>query len=452
MIIDGPRAPRRLRARFAPGRGPCEDTGPPGPVSMRILLLSWEYPPRIFGGLGKHVHALSVALAAAGHQVHVVTRDHPDAPAEGTADGVHVIRCAEPAPRVDFDDLIPWVLSFNLAVQERAAALLLEEEIDLVHAHDWLVAYAAAGVKNAFGLPLVATVHATEYGRHQGNLPGPMNKLIHQTEWWLAYEARRVITCSDYMREQVHKIFELPPSKQDVIPNGVDLSDFGRPDGAEDFREQRVAPGEKMIFFAGRLEYEKGVQTVLDALPKVLEREPVRFYVAGVGTHADELKAHAQRLGIDARVHFLGFVGDDELAMYYAAADLAVVPSLYEPFGMVALETMASGTPCIAADTGGLRELVVHEATGLRFIPGDPTSLADMIARLTLDKRMAQRLTVDARRMLDEEFSWRSIARRTAGVYERAIAEEEELKRGLRRDERPPLRVILGRSEILRSG
>ncbi len=419
---------------------------------MRILLLSWEYPPRIFGGLGKHVHALSLGLAAAGHEVHVVTREHPDARADEIIDGVHVIRCGERAPVVEFSDLIPWVLSFNLAVQERATALMLDTEIDVVHAHDWLVAYAAAGIKNAFDAPLVATVHATEYGRHQGNLPGPMNKLIHQIEWWLTYEARRVITCSDYMREQVHKIFELPPQKQDVIPNGVDLSDFDRPDGAAAFREQRVAPGEKLVFFAGRLEYEKGVQTVLDALPMVLEREPVRFYVAGVGTHAEELRAHVDRLGIGSRVHFLGFVGDEELAMYYAAADLAVVPSLYEPFGMVALETMASGTPCIAADTGGLRELVVHEATGLRFIPGDPASLADMIARLTMDRRMAQRLTVDARRMLDEQFSWRSIARSTATVYERAIAEEEELKRGLHREERPPLRVILGRSEILKSG
>jgi glycogen(starch) synthase len=416
---------------------------------MRILLLSWEYPPRIFGGLGKHVHALSVALAAAGHDVHVVTRDHPGAPEDEIVDGVHVMRCGERAPLVDFNDLVPWVLSFNLAVQERASELLLDTDIDLVHAHDWLVAYAAAGVKNAFDVPLVATVHATEYGRHQGSLPGPMNKLIHQVEWWLTYEARRVIACSDYMREQVHAIFELPPSKQDVIPNGVDLADFTRPDGAEEFREQRVAPGEKLIFFAGRLEYEKGVQTVLEALPLVLRSEPVRFYVAGVGTHAEELKAHAARLGVDHRVHFVGFVGDDELAMYYAAADLAVVPSLYEPFGMVALETMASGTPCLAADTGGLRELVVHDATGLRFTPGDPESLAATIARLTMDRRLAQRLTVDARRMLDEEFSWRSIARRTAGVYERAIAEEEELKRGLRREERPPLRVILGRSPIL---
>lgn len=416
---------------------------------MRILLLSWEYPPRIVGGLGRHVHRLSTALAQDGHDVHVVTRAHPDAPAEEVLDGVHVVRAGEYPPMIEFNDLVPWVLQFNVAVQERATRVLLDNEIDVVHAHDWLVAYAAGAVKNVFEIPLVSTVHATEYGRHQGYLPGPMNKLIHQVEWWLTYEARRVITCSEYMRDQVHEIFELPPSKQDVIPNGVDVHDFDRPDDAAEFRARLAAPDEKLLFYAGRLEYEKGVQTVLDALPILLQTTPARFTIAGVGTHEDELKAHAARLGLSDRVTFLGFVGEEELRMYYAAADLAVVPSLYEPFGMVALETMASGTPCIAADTGGLRELVVHEATGLRFIPGDPASLASMILRLVTDTKLDRRLTLDARRMLDGEFSWRNIARRTADVYDRAIEEEQRLRRGLKPEERVPLRAILGRSELL---
>ena len=418
---------------------------------MRILILSWEFPPRIVGGLGKHVHRLSLALAEAGHTVHVVSRDHPGAPAEEDVDGVHVVRVGEYPPVIGFDELIPWVLQFNLGVLERATKVLLDEEVDLVHAHDWLVAYSAASVKNLFDLPLVSTIHATEYGRHQGHLPGPMNKLIHQIEWWLTYESRRTITCSRYMHDQVQEIFELPPRKMDVIPNGVDLDAVKAPDGVEEFRAQRlrIAPDEKLIVFAGRLEYEKGVQTVLDALPLVLKRLPVRFLVAGVGTHEEELRAHARRDGLDGQVEFLGFVPDVELKMYYAAADLAVVPSLYEPFGMVALETMAAGTPCIAADTGGLRELVVHDATGLRFSPGDPSSLADAIVRLLTDTHLDRRLTLDARRWLNEGFSWPSIARRTVDVYERAIQEEQELRRTRRRDERPPLRAILRGSDLL---
>ncbi|MGH2795788.1 MAG: glycosyltransferase family 4 protein [Actinomycetota bacterium] len=416
---------------------------------MRILILSWEYPPRIVGGLGKHVHRLATALADAGHTIHVVTRDHPDAPAEEVVDGVHVVRVGEYPPIVPFDELIPWVLQFNVGALERATKILLEEEVDLVHAHDWLVAYAAAGVKNLFDVPLVSTVHATEYGRHQGYLPGPMNKLIHQIEWWLTYESRRTITCSRYMHDQIEEIFQLPPDKLDVISNGVDLEAVHKPEGVEEFRAKLLDPGDKMIFFAGRLEYEKGVQTMLDALPLVNAEVPVRFFVAGVGTHEQALREHVERDGLDAHVEFLGFVADEELAMYYAAADLAVVPSLYEPFGMVALETMAAGTPCIAADTGGLRELVVHDATGLRFSPGDPASLAGAILRLLTDTRLDRRLTLDARRMLNDQFSWRSIADRTVDVYGRAIEEERKLRRTHRRDERAPLRVILGRSEIL---
>lgn len=416
---------------------------------MRILLLSWEYPPRLVGGLGRHVHRLSTALSERGHDVHVVTLEHPDAPAEEIVDGVHIVRAAEYPPVITFDELIPWVLQLNLAVQERATALLHEHDVDVVHAHDWLVAYAAAAVKNTFELPLVATVHATEFGRHQGYLPEPMNKLIHQVEWWLTYEARRVITCSHYMADEVRRIFELPADKQDVIPNGVDVHDYDRPDGLDELHDLRVEPGEKLIFYAGRLEYEKGVQTVLDALPIVQRTHPVRFYIAGVGTHAAELEAHAERLGLADRVHFLGFIDEDELRTFYRAADLAVVPSIYEPFGMVALETMASGTPCIAADTGGLRELIVHDGTGLRFQPEDPAQLAEMILRLTTDRHLAHRLTVDARRMINDTFSWTTIAGQTASVYARAIEEEAALRRGLGRDERTPLRVILGRSELL---
>lgn len=412
---------------------------------MRILLLSWEYPPRLVGGLGRHVHRLSIELARLGHEVHVVAPGEEGAAPEEDVDGVHVMRAPHPPPPIDFHaELVPWTQQLNASLLPAAARLLRRTEIDVVHAHDWLVTYAAAGLRHAFEVPLVATIHATEYGRHQGRLPGEMNKLIHQIEWWLTFESRRVITCSQYMRDEARRIFLLPPEKQDVVPNGVDLTDFDPPDGVEAFRATRVRPGEKMLFYAGRLEYEKGVQTVLDALPRVLTREPIRFYVAGWGTHGEALRARAATLGLSDRVHFLGFVPQEELAMFYAAADLAVVPSLYEPFGIVALETMASGTPCIAADTGGLREFVVHEATGLRFSPGDPASLAAMIERLTSDRRLAHRLTVDARRMIEAGFAWSHVAERTVEVYERAIEQEDELQG------RTSLRSMIGRSPLLR--
>ena len=412
-------------------------------------MLSWEYPPRIVGGLGKHVHRLSTALAEAGHEVHMVSRDHPDAPAEEMLEGVHVLRVPEYPPVVPFKNLIPWVLQFNVGLQQRATSVLMQHDVDVIHAHDWLVAYAAAAVRDLFELPIVSTIHATEYGRHQGYLPKPLNKLIHQVEWWLTYESRRTITCSQYMHDQVHEIFQLPAQKLDVVANGVDLDAFAAPDDGTSFRATLAEPDEKLIFFAGRLEYEKGVQTVVDALPRVLKKVPARFLIAGTGTHERRLRQHVRAAGLQDRVEFLGFVPDEELRRYYAAADLGVVPSLYEPFGMVALETMASGTPCIAADTGGLRELVVHDATGLRFRPGDPASLSRMILRILTDQRLARRLVLDARRMLDEQFSWRSIAKRTVDVYERAIHEEEALRRRAQREERVPFRVIVGESGLL---
>src|SRR5690606_24546195 len=119
----------------------------------------WEYPPRVVGGLGRHVNALARTMAAQGHDVHVVTRDHPDAPHEEVLEGVHVTRVSEAPPVIDFGDLVPWVLTFNNRVQAAATALLHEHAFDVVHAHDWLVAYAAAGLKAAFDLPVVATIH-----------------------------------------------------------------------------------------------------------------------------------------------------------------------------------------------------------------------------------------------------------------------------------------------------
>ncbi|HWH33198.1 MAG TPA: glycosyltransferase family 4 protein, partial [Egibacteraceae bacterium] len=261
---------------------------------MRILLLSWEYPPRIHGGLGRHVHSLSVALARAGHEVHVVTRPHADAPLEEERDGVHVVRAPEPPPVLPPGDWVANALAVNTGLQTTATRLLNEIDVDVVHAHDWLVAYAAGGVRITTGLPLVATIHATEYGRHQGYLPGPMNKFIHQAEWWLTYEARRVITCSAYMREQAERIFELPRGKVDTIPNGVTTEDFALLDGEElaALREAATPDGEHLVIYAGRLEYEKGIQTLLHAV-RDLRRggTPVRLMVCGEGTYGGELRA-----------------------------------------------------------------------------------------------------------------------------------------------------------------
>jgi glycogen synthase len=419
---------------------------------VRILLLSWEYPPNVVGGLGRHVAALARTLTAQGHEVHVVTRDDPAAPAapDEWVDGIHVVRVTEAPPVIPFGELIAWVLAFNNRAQTAASKLLREWRFDVVHAHDWLVTYAAAGLRETFGVPVVATIHATEYGRHQGWLPGPMNKLIHQVEWWLTYEARRVITCSHYMQDQVQEIFHLPPEKIDVVPNGVDPRDFEvDADDARATRATLTGPRTRMVLFAGRLEYEKGVQTLLTALTRVrAEVGPTRLFVAGIGTYSEELRRQVRELKLQRHVRFTGFVKDRELRLLYGAADVAVAPSIYEPFGLVAVEAMACGTPVVVGDTGGLRE-IVSDGSGLSFPPQDDVALADALIRVLTEDGLAERLVAGGRARTERRYDWNAVGRRTVEVYVQAIAEEAELKG---EDPRRPLRALLHEAPILELG
>ncbi|HWL35914.1 MAG TPA: glycosyltransferase family 4 protein [Frankiaceae bacterium] len=421
---------------------------------MNVLMLSWEYPPRVVGGLGRHVHALATSLVRQGHDVVVVTRDHPDAPADAVVEGVRIVRVTEDPPLVPFEELLAWVMAFNHSLTRAALRVLDGFDPDVVHAHDWLVAHAAKTLKDQTGVPLVATVHATEAGRHQGWLPGPVNRAIHSVEWWLTYEARRVVACSAYMRDEVVRLFALPPDKVDVVPNGIDLAHWHADAAAVTELRRELAPGgAPLLLYAGRLEYEKGVQTVLQALPRLRRRhQGVRLVIAGVGTHEEELRAMARTLRVGRAVDFLGFLSPDDLAVLAAAADCALVPSLYEPFGMVALECAAAGTPLVVADTGGLREFVAPGVTGLRFPPGNPAALADTVTRLLGDQVLSQRLVRDARELLARDYTWDAIADRTAGTYERAVREERALQAGFVAEAKVPLRVLYERSRLLETG
>jgi glycogen synthase len=203
-----------------------------------------------------------------------------------------------------------------------------------------------------------------------------------------------------------------------VIPNGIDPLDLAPVDDLAALRAQFADPTEKLVLLIGRLVYEKGFQIALDALPRVIGRlDGVRFLVAGSGTHEAELKAQARRLGLERHGSFLGWIGDDVLRSLYRIADLCVVPSIYEPFGLVALEAMASGCPCIVADTGGLREVVPNEDVGLRFRSRDPRSLAQMMEWVLANPALRFRLVTEASAHV-ARFDWSDVARRTAEVYD----------------------------------
>ena len=385
----------------------------------RVLILSWEYPPLIEGGLARHVRKLSEALVGLGVEVHVLTRGGEDAPAAETAAGVFVHRIREPAHPKDLGEFIAWVERMNADLLAAGVELGDGLDFDLVHGHDWLVASACDHLARRFAAPLVTTIHATEYGRHQGWVKDHPQSYIHGVERWITNRSQRVITCSAFMRDQVADIFGVATSRIAVIPNGIDPGDLPRPDPAEmtRLRAEFAKPEERLVLLIGRLVYEKGFQLALEAMPEVIAAVPgTRFLVAGSGAHEAELKAQAEKLELMEHGTFLGWIGDDVLHTLYGIADLTVVPSIYEPFGLVALEAMASGCPCIVADTGGLREVVPHEEAGLRFAARDPEALAEVAIRVLSDDELGRRLVAEAYEHL-RRFDWGDVAEQTAAVY-----------------------------------
>jgi len=391
---------------------------------MRVVLISWEYPPVIEGGLGRHVRKLSESLVGDGVEVHVLTRGGGRLPAEAEQHGVHVHRVREPQFPRDPSAFVRWVKAMNADMHTLAADLCERIEFDLVHSHDWLVAGAAEPVARYIERPWLVTVHATEFGRHQGWVQNHPQSHIHAAERAMVRSADHVITCSRYMRVHVANVFGVRPSKITAIPNGIDPGDL-EPVAADlpALRAEYAAPHELLVLLVGRLVYEKGFHLALDALAPVVRRlGGVRFVVAGTGTAEAELKRQARRLGLAGHGMFLGWVGDDMLHSLYRVSDLCIVPSIYEPFGLVALEAMASGCLCVVADTGGLREVVPVEGTvGLRFPSRDATALRAVLERVLTDDGARAQLVSEAREHV-LRFDWGEVARRTAEIYDALAA------------------------------
>jgi glycogen synthase len=385
---------------------------------MRALILSWEYPPLIEGGLARHVRKLAESLAERGIDVHVVARGREEDPPEEERGGVLIHRVREPERPRDLGEFVTWIERMNGDMLAHGVELGDRYHFDVVHGHDWLVAGAGDHLANRFRAPFVVTIHATEYGRHQGWVGKHPQSYIHGVETWMANRAQRVITCSAYMREHVADIYRLEESRIAVIPNGIDPSELVPVDDLDALRGRFAGPDETLVLLVGRLVYEKGFQLALEALPALIERVgDVRFIVAGSGSAERELREQATQLGLDGYGTFLGWIGDDLLHSLYRIADLTVVPSIYEPFGLVALEAMASGCPCLVADTGGLREVVPNEDVGLRFRSRDPSSLASLAERLLTDDRLRDRLVAEASEHV-LSFDWTDVARQVGAVYE----------------------------------
>ncbi|MBU6428646.1 MAG: glycosyltransferase family 4 protein [Cyanobacteria bacterium REEB65] len=391
---------------------------------MRIGMLSWEYPPRIVGGIARHVEELSQALVRRGHEVHVFTADHPNTAEHEEVAGVHLHRTrGDDAPCPDF---LSSILHLNFGMARMFFETQRMVPFDLVHAHDWLAAQSADLLKRSLELPLIATIHATEAGRNKG-IHNAFSRYIAQQEWFLTFDSYRIITCSQTMRHEVGGQFQVPDDKIDTIPNGVDGRkfhfEFSQPERLH-FRRRLALDFEKIVLFVGRMVPEKGAQFLLEAAPRVLARHPdAKFVIVGKGGFLDELKARAAALRLGNKCLFTGYVDDDTLVRLYRIADCFVAPSLYEPFGIVALEGMAASVPVVASDAGGLWEVVEHDVSGISTYAGNVDSLAWGILQVLQRPDHAQWLVANARDRVERVFNWDRIAEKTEQCYQRVLGD-----------------------------
>ena len=391
---------------------------------MKILMLTWEYPPRVVGGISKVVYDLSHRLIKDGHQVTVVTYRDGDTSYYEDDEGINVYRVDN--YMIHPNNFIDWIMQLNFNMVAKASELMNKfGKFDVIHAHDWLVSYAAKSLKEAYDVPMVATIHATENGRNSG-IHDETQRYINDSEWQLTYEASEVIVNSNYMKNEIQRIFGLPYDKINVIPNGVKLDKFEGIERDYDLRRQYAMDNEKIILYVGRLVYEKGVQNLIGAMPKILANyHDSKLVICGRGGMMDELKQEAHNLGIDEKVYFVGYCDAAKVQKMYINADIAVFPSTYEPFGIVALEGMLSGTPTVVSDVGGLNEIVEHGVTGMKSYAGNSNSIADSVLALLYDQDLCNRVSSKAIEVVKEKYNWNVIAQATFKTYEKAISKSK---------------------------
>lgn len=394
-------------------------------MSKRVLMLSWEYPPRIIGGLARVVAQLSWKMAKAGWEVHVVTADHPGAPEHEIDQGVHVHRVktqTDPTP-----DFLSWVHRLNFGLLQYAIELHRKNPFDIVHAHDWMVCDAAWVLKKGFGIPLISTMHATEAGRMKG-IHSDLQRYINQMEWRLTFESWRVIVNSQHMQSELQNQFSMPADKISVIPNGIDPEIFDFDFDPHPLRNQFANEYERIVLYVGRMVMEKGVQVMLHAVKAVEYECPgTKFLCVGTGYYLDELKGLADRLGVNHDVKFLGYVSDHDLLRLYKVADVVCIPSIYEPFGIVALEGMAAKVPVVTSDTGGLPDFVENFRNGITTYTDNAESLAWGLLQVLRNPELAESLKEEGYKRVSTIYNWKIIAQHTLEVYEEVLQAAKEM-------------------------
>lgn len=392
---------------------------------MKVLVLAWEFPPRIVGGIARHVAELYPELVQRGHVIHLITVEFGQAPSYEVVEGIHIHR-VQVAPSQDF---FHWVVNMNESMGQHGGKLIQEEGgFALIHAHDWLVGDAAIALKHLFKIPLMATIHATEHGRYNG-IYTATQQYVNGKEGRLAFESWRIIVCTSYMRLEVERVLGVPWDKIDVIYNGIHPErKLCEPFDELAFRRQFADDQEKIVYYVGRMTHEKGVSVLLAAIPKVYAAldGQVKFVLIGSG-NVEEFKRQAGALGVWDHCYFTGFMSDEELNQFRVIADCAVFPSLYEPFGIVVLENFAARVPVVVSDTGGFPEIVRHGKSGIVTWTNNPDSLAWGIVEVLKNPDYMLWLVENAYEDLERRFNWSKLAQQTEAVYHRVVHERSQI-------------------------
>ncbi len=399
---------------------------------MRVLMITWEYPPNMVGGIGKHVAELVPAISQSlqnddsFHLDVLTTRAAGGLRQEEVAPNVTVHRVD--VPPIAPNDLFNSVVDGNRRLETYAIGLATRTSYDLLHVHDWLVASAGIALKHLWKVPLVVTIHATERGRHQSYVPNQISASINQMEWEVCFEAWRVIVCSGFMAGELGGYFGVPLDKTSVIANGIDPAPLHSctPEEVVGLRQRYAPNGEKLLFFVGRITPEKGLPILLRAMPRILSHFPdVKLLVAG--KNSERMQSMVENLHIGHAVHLLGFITDAERNCLYNTVEAAIFPSLYEPFGIVALEAMAAGCNVIVSDVGGLSEVVHHMHNGLTVIANNPQSIAWGVDMLFQDEERAAYWRATAQADAETLYQWSDIADRTYELYKSVVDERRHV-------------------------
>jgi glycogen(starch) synthase len=379
-------------------------------------MLTWEYPP-LSGGDAAHVDGLSRALATAGHDVVVLTVA-PRGLTAPPSDHCRVLRAAADLPWIPEEDVVAGAASANHHLV-RLTVELDDWRPNVVHAHNWQCAWAATTIAALHGVPLVTTFHTTLRSQHGGRIPPGEPSKIHAVESWLAHGSDQVIAPSKFMAREVLTGFELPTEQIHRVPNGIDPTWWSA--------GERPESRPPMVLTWGRVQYEKGFQVLAMAMSELRSRVPdVECIIAGRGSYLPELQSQVDIEGVSDIVRLVGYVSDNKLRDLVHRAGCVAIPSLYEPFGIVALETLAGGAPLIAARTGGLAELIDGTGAGLLFEPGNAQELAQCIERVLGDHHLAESMRARGTALLGARYSWAAIAGATALIYAGATAAETD--------------------------